>query len=1614
MIILIILSFQILKAQTILYNQNFGSGTTFPAGWTASGTQSTNLTVNTSSSSSGYTLPTGTNASGNSNVTDGYPNSTIGTSILTVAGVISTSGQSGIKVTYGARKTNAYTGSIAFEWSPDGTTWNTITYTDVTNNASWKVVNGGAAITLPAGADNQANLRFRWTFVRTNTSGNYRIDDFIVYTGSLATPTFTELVTPKYIGSQRGAGTNNAHTTIAVCFQMDNLTANTIYNFRCSFCLATDAAAATPGAGNIWSTTTSAFVAASTNSFTITTNSVGSTLPCWIYLEPTGNARFATTVTNLVVRIMYSTGAFTAATPYNQTSVITPIDVSSTAASAGTTDDGAFLKLTGVSGFSGKYALVFSNTAGTGNPLFSYQFRTTTPTQATQAELPTSINDIYRQAGTSAIGDAPQVIPIGANNLSGVQRIEIRNSDNSIFAYFTKSTGIWDDNTTTQNTTTIARTAVQTISLLKGVYDDVGLYGDLTEAGNMTVTGTLDIVGTTGLSIATNTLTLNGTITNSSLLAGNSTSNLTISGSSTSTVGTLNFSTGNQTLNSFVINRNANPAATMGNNLTVNALTLTNGYLTVGSSQTLTIANTGTITSSSGDLSAGNLAGTVSFAGSGTVSATGALNFYDVILASGGANQGVNFGSTGTPTINNSLTINSSQYVTSYGPYYGTSSTLIYNTGGVFGAGTEWYANATSGRGIPQNVQIGTASVTGSGLSFTTSNAYRQCLGNFTIGATSGSGYSFSLSTVSGGDLYLGGNWIRNTTGTFTPNITAVFFNGNSTQTITVAGGGTETFKYFGVNKSANNVQLTSSPATNVIVNGSTGDVLQLLGSAGGIDLNGRTFTLNAGGGNILTNTAAHTITGSAGSIFSFNYDGVKTVTVTSGGTLLFDNNVLVKITAASTTAGVDFGSFLTTINGTLQMNGGSYVLNNAPTYGTGSLLQYNSGGVYNRTVEWGTTTGPGYPYNVQVSTSGTTLVPGGSSNTAIVLNTAGNVTIDAGCALYMDYGATDMTVPLTVGADLIINGNLSESDISGGDVIVKGNWYNNTGAVFSPKTRAVYFSGSVAQTIGGTQSTTFDYLINSNTTADVSMLQNVTVNQKITLQTNSVLAINGKTVTLNATVDNTVGNAGTFRGSTSSNMFIGGSGSLFGTLLFTPTAQILDSLTMNRTGVTGTAALLGANNDLVTTNLVLNNGILTSGNNLLTVTNVLGSARAATVAFTNDRDTTDLKQSFVALCDGSNNPVTDTTGAKGFKIKSVGTTEKIIPIGYSYNTAPNRISLKDQSSPGDDYTITLFKGDILGTPKPRVNRIWHIKKATSASTNISMKLYFFKRTALYGSATNDELEDGFIWSDARLLHRVYANTIPNGGFTNTSGGVGGAADVIDFTPRTSYTEIYAAYTWGISPDNTYPSPPADGIRDFSGISYFSVANVYNFILPVTIVNLKAYQQGSAIKIDWTALTENNVARYEVQRAANTLDFTAIGTQDASPAYAPEKNYSFTDLLPMNGNNYYRISAIDKDGKVIVSNIVMVTVGKGKEGISIYPNPVKARAATIQFTNTQQGKYNVVVYSASGTKLLQKTVEHLGGSAAYQFILPQDFASGMYHVMIMGETIKVQKNLLVE
>ena len=165
------------KAQTTIYSTIFGVAnvTTSPlqTGWTTSGTAA-DAQLSTASASSTYSTPIVFSAG--ANLAD--LGTTVSTAQVDVSGVINTTGFTGIKVLWGARASSAsYTGALTFTWSSDGTNYNAISYTDITRNGSWALVNSGTFISLPVGAEGQSNLRFRIAINRTSAGGNYRIDD---------------------------------------------------------------------------------------------------------------------------------------------------------------------------------------------------------------------------------------------------------------------------------------------------------------------------------------------------------------------------------------------------------------------------------------------------------------------------------------------------------------------------------------------------------------------------------------------------------------------------------------------------------------------------------------------------------------------------------------------------------------------------------------------------------------------------------------------------------------------------------------------------------------------------------------------------------------------------------------------------------------------------------------------------------------------------------------------------------------------------------------------------------------------------------------------------------------------------------------------------------------------------------------------------------------------------------------------------------------------------------------------------------------------------------------------------------------------------------------------
>ncbi|MBG0781454.1 MAG: T9SS type A sorting domain-containing protein [Bacteroidales bacterium] len=241
--------------------------------------------------------------------------------------------------------------------------------------------------------------------------------------------------------------------------------------------------------------------------------------------------------------------------------------------------------------------------------------------------------------------------------------------------------------------------------------------------------------------------------------------------------------------------------ATLSDNYSAPYVTILLGGTLILNNYTLSIASEGTLTNN-GTFTAGN--GKVSFDGAGTVSGTVAFNDVDI---SGGVNFGDN------STVAGVLQINASGYVNTKAPTYETGSILRYNTGTDYGISSEWYADQTSGAGVPYNVDISSSTqVHFSGNQDHTMN------GTLTIA----SGKIFSLSETIGADLFIKGDFINNG-GTFNSNSRLVTFNGTTSQEI--KGTGPTSFGYVTIANSAgvsiNGAELITV-ANDLTVNAST------------------------------------------------------------------------------------------------------------------------------------------------------------------------------------------------------------------------------------------------------------------------------------------------------------------------------------------------------------------------------------------------------------------------------------------------------------------------------------------------------------------------------------------------------------------------------------------------------------------------------------------------------------------------------------------------------------------------------------------------------------------------------------------------------------------------
>jgi len=168
---------------------------------------------------------------------------------------------------------------------------------------------------------------------------------------------------------------------------------------------------------------------------------------------------------------------------------------------------------------------------------------------------------------------------------------------------------------------------------------------------------------------------------------------------------------------------------------------------------------------------------------------------------------------------------------------------------------------------------------------------------------------------------------------------------------------------------------------------------------------------------------------------------------------------------------------------------------------------------------------------------------------------------------------------------------------------------------------------------------------------------------------------------------------------------------------------------------------------------------------------------------------------------------------------------------------------------------------------------------------------------------------------------------------------------------------------------------------------------------PFTFVSLTANQADKDILVVWNVKNENNMLDYEVEKSVDGINFVKQETVNATNSGAA--SYQWTDNNALPGDNGYRIRSVDKNGKVVYSTVVKVSISNFKTGISIYPNPITDAVIHLQFINQPQGKYRIRLLNPLGQVILAKEITYAGGNGSEDIKWDYKMAHGMYQLEII-------------
>jgi len=172
--------------------------------------------------------------------------------------------------------------------------------------------------------------------------------------------------------------------------------------------------------------------------------------------------------------------------------------------------------------------------------------------------------------------------------------------------------------------------------------------------------------------------------------------------------------------------------------------------------------------------------------------------------------------------------------------------------------------------------------------------------------------------------------------------------------------------------------------------------------------------------------------------------------------------------------------------------------------------------------------------------------------------------------------------------------------------------------------------------------------------------------------------------------------------------------------------------------------------------------------------------------------------------------------------------------------------------------------------------------------------------------------------------------------------------------------------------------------------------------LPITSIdNIVAMQSDTKVDVSWTTHSELDNQYFLIERAVDGTHFSEIGRVTGKGTTTNSHTYTFSDLSPVAGKDYYRIKQVGGNGDIYYSDVASVNFTPVSDiTYKLYPNPVHNHL-TIALSGTDDTRLSVVLVNIAHGVVLQAEGDLSEINRAINKKIP-GLATGIYFIDLVS------------